>query len=83
MEEENTAQVLSQNFWQTMVFSIEPLAPLRHNKMELLRGNIDFSKFLVDHGIFPRTTCPHASQQNGIPERKHRLIIETELSLLA
>jgi transposase InsO family protein len=42
-----------------------------------------FSKFLADHGIFHRTTCPHTSQQNGIGERKHRHIIETGLSLLA
>jgi transposase InsO family protein len=33
-----------------------------------------FSKFLADHGIFHRTTCPLASQQNGIAERKHRLL---------
>jgi hypothetical protein len=38
MKEVNTAQVLSQNFWQTMVFSIEPLALKPHNKMKLLRG---------------------------------------------
>jgi transposase InsO family protein len=42
-----------------------------------------FSKFLVDHGIFHRTICPHTSQQNGIAERKHRHIIEIGLSLLA
>jgi transposase InsO family protein len=42
-----------------------------------------FSKFLADHGIFHRTTCPHTSQQNGIAERKHRHIIETGLRLLA
>jgi len=41
MEEVNTAQVLSQNFWQTMVFSIEPLALIPHKRIELLRGNID------------------------------------------
>jgi hypothetical protein len=42
-----------------------------------------FSKFLADHGIFHRITCPHTSQQNGIAEMKHRHIIETGLSLLA
>jgi hypothetical protein len=41
MEVVNTAQVLSENFWKTMVFSIEPFALIPHNKMELLRGNID------------------------------------------
>jgi hypothetical protein len=42
-----------------------------------------FSKFLADHGIFHRTTCPQTSQQNEIAKRKHRHIIETGLSLLA
>jgi hypothetical protein len=42
-----------------------------------------FKQFLNQNGIFHRLTCPHTSKQNGIAERKHRYILETELSLLA
>jgi histone deacetylase 1/2 len=34
-------------------------------------------------GIAHRVSCPHAHQQNGSAERKHRHIVEVGLSLLA
>jgi histone deacetylase 1/2 len=34
-------------------------------------------------GITHRVSCPHAHQQNGSAERKHRHIVEVGLSLLA
>jgi histone deacetylase 1/2 len=34
-------------------------------------------------GISHLVSCPHAHQQNGPAERKHRHIVEVDLSLLA
>lgn len=34
-------------------------------------------------GISNRVSCPHAHQQNGVAERKHRHIVEMDLALLA
>jgi len=42
-----------------------------------------FTKFLNEHGIIHRLTCPHTHHQNGSVERKHRHIVETGLTLLA
>jgi hypothetical protein len=41
------------------------------------------SHHIMHQGIRHRVTCPHTSQQNGIAERKHRHIVETDLALLA
>ncbi|WVZ51377.1 hypothetical protein U9M48_002529 [Paspalum notatum var. saurae] len=38
-----------------------------------------FSKFSITHHV----SCPHAHQQNGAAERKHRHIVEVGLALLA
>jgi hypothetical protein len=38
-----------------------------------------FTKIGITHHVF----CPHAHQQNGVAERKHRHIVEVGLSLLA
>jgi transposase InsO family protein len=42
-----------------------------------------FQTFTTTHGILHRLTCSYTSEQNGVSERKHRHITETELSLLA
>lgn len=34
-------------------------------------------------GILYRSTCPYTLEQNGLIERKHRQIVETDLALLA
>ena len=39
------------------------------------------NKYLKDHGIYHRVSCPY-TQQNGTTERKHKHIIETSLALL-
>lgn len=39
--------------------------------------------FFQKIGIAHLVSCPHAHQQNGAAERKHRHIVEVELSLLA
>jgi len=39
--------------------------------------------FFVKCGISHHVSCPHAHQQNGSAERKHRHIVEVGLSLLA
>ena len=41
--------------------------------------NSFFSKIGITHLV----SCPHAHQQNGVAERKHRHIVEVGLSLLA
>lgn len=41
------------------------------------------SPFFQKVGITHRVSCPHAHQQNGSAERKHRHIVEGGLSLLA
>jgi IS30 family transposase len=41
--------------------------------------NTFFQHIGISHHIF----CPHAHQQNGFAERKHRHIVEVGLSLLA
>jgi histone deacetylase 1/2 len=39
--------------------------------------------FFRSLGIAHRVSCPHAHQQNGSAERKHRHIVENGLALLA
>ena len=40
------------------------------------------NKYLKDHGIHHRVSCPYTPEQNGIVERQHIHIIETSLALL-
>lgn len=58
----------------------------------LLRGSLvtdwggEYQKlhsFFTKIGISHYVTCPHAHQQNGSAERKHRHIVEVGLALLA
>lgn len=44
---------------------------------------IAFSKYLSEHGIIHRFSCPYTHEQNGSAERKHRHITEVGLTLLA
>ena len=39
------------------------------------------NKYLKQHGICHRLSCPYTLEQNGIDERKHRHLIETSLTL--
>jgi histone deacetylase 1/2 len=41
------------------------------------------NSFFLRMGIAHRVSCPHAHQQNGSAERKHRHIVEVGLALLA
>jgi hypothetical protein len=41
------------------------------------------NSFFKQVGIMHRVSCPHAHQQNGSAERKHRHIVEVGLALLA
>jgi hypothetical protein len=41
------------------------------------------NSFFTKHGISHLVSCPHAHQQNGPAERKHRHIIDVGLSLLS
>lgn len=41
------------------------------------------SAYLNSCGIHHRLSCPHTSEQNGAVERRHRIIVEKGLSLLA
>ena len=41
------------------------------------------NSFFTKIGISHHVSCPHAHQQNGSAERKHRHIVEVGLSLLA
>ncbi|OMO62984.1 Integrase, catalytic core [Corchorus capsularis] len=47
---------------------------------ELVEGV--FKQFLDGHGISLRISCPHTHEQNGLPERKHRHIVEMGLTML-
>jgi hypothetical protein len=40
------------------------------------------NKILQQFGILHHVSCPHAHQQNGDIERKHRHIVKTSLALL-
>lgn len=39
-----------------------------------------FAKFCFDKGITCLFFCPHTTQQNGVAERKHRLLVECALT---
>jgi histone deacetylase 1/2 len=41
------------------------------------------NSFFTKIGVMHMVSCPHAHQQNGAAERKHRHIVEVGLSLLA
>jgi hypothetical protein len=41
------------------------------------------NSFFIKHDISHLVSCPHAQQQNGPTERKHRHIVDIGLSLLA
>ena len=41
------------------------------------------SQFLHQHGISHRLSCPHTPEQNGVVERRNRVIVEKGLTLLA
>jgi len=41
-----------------------------------------FHKFMTFNGILHQTSYPHTSQQNGVPKRKHKHLIETTRTLL-
>ena len=41
------------------------------------------NSFFPKNGTVHHVSCPHAHQQNGSAERKHRHIVEVGLSLLA
>lgn len=42
-----------------------------------------FTKYLTELGFIHGFTCSYTHHQNGIVERKHRYIVETDLTLLA
>ena len=39
-------------------------------------------KFVDDHGLIHQTTCPDTPQQNGVAERKNRILLEITRSLM-
>ncbi len=42
----------------------------------------DFLAHLDLHGIIKHISCPGTPEQNGIAKRKHRHIVETDLTML-
>ena len=42
-----------------------------------------FIPYLTELGVHVRFSCPYTHQQNGVPERKHRSIVEMRLTMLA
>ena len=62
----------------------------QHNsKLKILRTdngseytNAEFQSYYSIHGILHQSSCPHAPEQNGVLERKHRHVVETGLALL-
>ncbi|TXG47310.1 hypothetical protein EZV62_026604 [Acer yangbiense] len=44
---------------------------------------LPFVPYLSNLGVRVRFSCPYTHQQNGVPERKHRSIVEMGLTLLA
>ncbi|KAL5854980.1 hypothetical protein ACOSQ4_004782 [Xanthoceras sorbifolium] len=41
-----------------------------------------FTSYLKQHGILFRFSCLYTHQQNGVPERKHRYVVDIGLTLL-
>ena len=50
------------------------------NALELVQSALQ--QFSVDHGIIHQTTCPYTSSQNGVAERKHRILLDITRTLL-
>ena len=44
--------------------------------------NSTMQKFFQDHGLIHQTTCPYSPQQNGVAERKNRIILEITRALM-
>ena len=44
---------------------------------------LPFVSYLSNIGVHVRFSCPYTHQQNGVPERKHRNIVEMGLTLVA
>ena len=44
---------------------------------------LTFTPYLTEQGIHHRLTCSYTHEENGTPERKHRHLTETGLTLLA
>ncbi|TXG62656.1 hypothetical protein EZV62_009650 [Acer yangbiense] len=66
-------------------YAVLPQLP---NKLKCLQADLgtEFKHlipFLKQNGITFRTSCAYTHQQNGVPERKHRHVVETGLTLLA
>ena len=58
-------------------------------KIKILRSDnggeytsIAFKQHLAAHGIIQQTSCPYTPQQNGVPERKNRHLMEVARSLM-
>ena len=45
--------------------------------------NSRFCTLFSMHGITHQFTCPYTSEQNGVAKRKHRHVVETDLTLMA
>ena len=50
------------------------------NALELVQSALQ--KFCVDKGILHQTTCPYISSQNGVAERKYRILLDIIRTLL-
>ena len=50
------------------------------NALELVQSALQ--QFCVDHGIIHQTTSPYTSSQNGVAERKHRILLDITRTLL-
>lgn len=50
------------------------------NGTEYIDGN--FRSYLDEHGILPQTSCVGTPQQNGIPERKNRHLLNVTRSIM-
>ena len=50
------------------------------NALELLQSALQ--QFCVDHGIIHQKNCPYTSSQNGVAERKHRILLDITHTLL-
>ena len=53
---------------------------LTDNALELIQSALQ--QFCVDHRIIHQITCPYTSSQNGVTERKHRILLDITRTLL-